>query len=149
MNTKSLRNIIWLLGLSCLVQAGDIRHYLTFGPRVAISYGKIWDINLGFETSYWNYDHWDYGFGRGLSINVGFDYYLKGRIDVYSELQTGIGLAGLSAGGFRTVYGDFPGWGIQSTIWGLYMVGGDYRFKYKNESEHQVGIIGRGLIELK
>ncbi len=144
----SLKTIILLLWLCCISTAGEIRHYITFGPRISISYGNSWDVNFGFETSYWTYKHWEYGFGRGVSVNFGVDYYLKSRVDIYSELQTGLGFAGISLGGFKTVYGDNPGWGLQSTVWGLYFVGGDYRFKYGNEAEHQIGIIGRGLVQV-
>ncbi len=143
-----MKFILLILLLANFTAASKLTQFITFGPRISINYGNDCNVSFGFETSYWIYEMYDYGSGYGVSSNFGIEYYWGGRTDLYSELQAGVGLAGLSIGAFNTIIGDSPGWGYQSTIWGMYFVGGDYRIKYKNEVEHQVGIIGRGLINL-
>jgi hypothetical protein len=55
----------------------------------------------------------------------------KKRIRLYGEVQTGIGVAGISAGPVIEIQTDTPSikLGYQASIWGNYYLGFDFRYR--------------------
>lgn len=106
---------------SCFSQsiwtAGPMLHFNFGGPKMKVSFG--------LEVAYWNFAHFPYS----IDFCTEFE---KQRIRLYSELQTGVGIAGVSAGPVMEIQTDKPAvkLGFQSSIWGNYFFGIDLRYRY-------------------
>lgn len=95
-----------------------------FGPMLHLNISKKVTASFGLELAYWNYEHFPYSFDCGLEFE-------RKKIRLYSEAQTGIGLAGISAGPvaeFRTDSSSFH-LGFQSSVWCNYFLGFDVRYR--------------------
>ena len=98
----------------------------TVGPMLHINLGKEKPtMSYGLEFAYWNSSHFPYS----VDMAVEFERHL---FRVYSEIQTGIGIAGVSAGPVLEFSSEKPllSLGFQSSIWGNYFLGADIRTRF-------------------
>jgi hypothetical protein len=127
--------IILLLILSTtLVSAQEV---WTFGPMIQVNFGgEKTNISYGIEGAYWNLSHFYYGVDGGLE-------YGNNRMRLYSELQTGFGLAGIAMGPvleYNTTVSQAH-MGFQYTIWANYFFGFDYRRRWVDTTTYNcIGI---------
>ncbi len=99
---------VWMLG--------PMLHYNIGGEK------NRWSFSL--ELAYWNYEKFPYSFDAAIEFE-------KQKIRLYSEVQTGIGLAGLAVGPlveFRTKEFAIKA-GFQGSIWANYFLGFDLRVR--------------------
>jgi hypothetical protein len=103
----------------------------TIGPMLHFNIGdRPVRTSFGIEFAYWNIDHTPYGF------DLGFDCQ-KGKFRLYSEMQTGVGVAGMSAGPFLEFRNEKPvSLGMQGSIWANYIVGMDLRFRFSKGQDY-------------
>jgi hypothetical protein len=98
----------------------------TVGPMFHINIGgeKV-RCSYALEFAYWNFSHFPYS----LDMAIEFE---KKRIRLYSEAQTGIGVAGISAGPVFEIQTDKPACklGFQGSLWANYYLGFDLRIRY-------------------
>lgn len=104
----------------------QLQQIFTIGPTVHINFDKPkLNISYGIEGAYWNW----YGFP--YSFDAGIEYGGK-KFRVYSELQTGIGITGISLG--PVIQYNFSesrvNLGYQGTIWFGYYLGFDARIRH-------------------
>jgi hypothetical protein len=102
----------------------------TVGPMIHFNIGgKQKQFSYSLEFAYWNFSHFPY------SVDFAAEF-AKKRIRLYSELQTGIGIAGLSAGPVFEIQTDKPACklGFQGSVWGNYYLGFDLRFRYMDNT---------------
>ncbi len=97
----------------------------TVGPMLHINFGdKQVKASFAIEAAYWNFYFIPYSLDAGIEFE-------KQKIRVYSEFQTGIGLAGGSIGPvfeFNTKEIIVKG-GIQASLWANYFIGFDLRYR--------------------
>lgn len=99
---------VWMLG--------PMLHYNIGGEK------NRWSFSI--ELAYWNYEKFPYSFDAAIEFE-------KQKVRLYSEVQTGIGLAGISLGPlveFRTKEKAIKA-GFQGSIWGNYFLGFDVRVR--------------------
>jgi hypothetical protein len=102
----------------------------TIGPMVHFTIGNKFRPSYGLEFAYWNYSHFPY------SIDFGIDFE-KSKFRIYSEIQTGIVITGVSAGPCVEFKKDSPVQvGLQGSFWLNYFVGLDYRFRYMKGKDY-------------
>jgi hypothetical protein len=78
------------------------------------------------EASYWRLKGFPYGADAAVE-------YQKGKLRIYTEAQTGIGIAGISAGPFIEFAKATPvKAGLQITGWMNYYIGADLRVRIYN-----------------
>jgi hypothetical protein len=132
---------LWLLlmitGISALAQTNEV---FMIGPMLHVNMAnKKRPVSFGIELSYWNYDHFPYSVDGCVEFE-------KGKIRLYSEVQTGIGIAGISAGPvleFQTK-AHVVKIGYQASIWGNYFLGFDVRFRHIDKENYICpGIYGK------
>ena len=105
--------------------------FYSIGPMLHWNIGdeKV-RTSFGIEFAYWNFDKTPY------SMDFGIDFQ-KGKTRLYSELQTGVGLAGLSAGPFMEWEKDSKVQaGLQGSVWFNYFVGVDLRFRWQKGQDY-------------
>ncbi|HEX2532620.1 MAG TPA: hypothetical protein VHK69_02725 [Chitinophagaceae bacterium] len=108
--------LITSLCFSQIVMVGPMVHFNFEGKKVRTS----WAV----EASYWKLGGFPYGFDAAVE-------YQKGKFRLYTEAQTGIGVAGLSAGPFIEFAKASPvRGGFQMTGWVNYYVGADVRVRF-------------------
>ncbi len=97
--------------------AGPMLHLNIGGGKTRVSYG--------LEFAYWNFSHFPY------SIDFATEFERK-RVRLYSEMQTGIGVAGISAGPVLEIHTDTLSFkaGFQLSVWGNYFWGFDLRARF-------------------
>jgi len=87
---------------------------------------------FALEGSYW------------VSPFVGADFgleYGKKTFIAYSELQGGVGLAGISAGPYIDFRRRGQKLGVQTTVWANYFLGADYRWRtHPEKNKHYLGV---------
>jgi hypothetical protein len=108
------------------------------GPMLHFQFGKERPrTSFAIEASYWNVQGFPYGFDAAIEFG-------QGKIRLYSEAQTGIGVAGISAGPFFE-FGKGPARaGLQFTGWANYYIGADFRMRFYNGPDTKaVGIYGK------
>lgn len=96
------------------------------GPMVHFNFGNHQTrVSFGLEFAYWNFSHFPYS----IDFCTEFESH---KIRLYSELQTGVGLAGISAGPVLEIQTDKPALklGFQTSVWGNYFLGADLRYRY-------------------
>jgi hypothetical protein len=104
----------------CMAQSiwtvGPMLHFNIGGEKVRAS----WSV----EFAYWNFNHFPY------SVDFAAEFE-KQKIRFYSEAQTGIGIAGISAGPVLEIQTDAgkAKLGVQGSVWGNYYLGGDLRLR--------------------
>ncbi len=113
----------------------------TIGPMLQINIGggEKRSTSFAIETAYWNLK----GFPYSADFAIEFD---RGKIRLYSEAQTGIGVAGISFGPvveFNLKESNTK-LGMQGTLWANYFLGLDYRFRSINKhTYHAFGTYGK------
>ena len=95
---------------------GPMLHYNIGGEKNRFSFA--------IELAYWNYEGFPYSADAGIEFE-------KQKIRLYSELQTGIGLAGLAIGPVFEVKTKEKKvhLGLQGSLWANYFLGFDVRFR--------------------
>jgi hypothetical protein len=116
-------SIFTLLMLCTLLSKAQSRDLWMFGPMMHINFGdKKIRTSYAIEFSYWNYQRLPYSFDFGLEFE-------RGKMRLYSEAQTGLLLAGISAG--PVLERDFENQkfnvGFQGSAWANYFMGVDLR----------------------
>ncbi|HEY8402171.1 MAG TPA: hypothetical protein VIK89_12970, partial [Cytophagaceae bacterium] len=97
--------------------------YLSIGPMLHLNVGKgKANVSFGVEAAYWNYKNFPY------SIDFGFDAG-GSKFRLYSEVQTGVGLAGIAAGPVLEFNEEGTQLGFQGSFWANYFWGFDLRFR--------------------
>jgi hypothetical protein len=114
--------LVILISVSALAQTNEV---FMIGPMLHLNIAnKKRPLSFGIELSYWNYDNFPYSVDGCVEFE-------KGKIRLYSEVQTGIGVAGISAGPvleFQTTAHAVKV-GYQASIWGNYFLGFDVRLR--------------------
>lgn len=106
--------------------AGRSQTILSAGPMLHVNFGgeKI-RASWGFEVAWWNFS----GFPYSIDVCPEFE---KKKFRLYAEIQTGIGVAGISAGPvleFQTEEKKIRA-GVQTSIWANYYWGFDFRMRF-------------------
>lgn len=112
----------------------------TIGPMLHYNFGGgKRSASFAIEAAYWNI----YNFPYGVDFAIEFD---KRKLRLYSELQTGIGVAGIAVGPvieFNREEGKTL-LGVQGSAWANYFLGFDYRFRKIGEQKfHAPGIYAK------
>ncbi|MBL7932915.1 MAG: hypothetical protein JNL60_13490 [Bacteroidia bacterium] len=98
----------------------------TLGPMLHVNFGgeKV-RVSYALELAYWNFRNVPY------SVDFAMEFERK-RIRLYSEAQTGVGVAGIAAGPVIEIQTDKPALrvGLQGSVWANYFLGFDFRFRY-------------------
>jgi hypothetical protein len=98
----------------------------TAGPMIHVNIGKEKTrVSYSLEFAYWNFSRVPYSFDFCIEFE-------RKRVRLYSEAQTGIGIAGISAGPVIEFQADNHAtkFGFQSSIWGNYFLGFDARVRF-------------------
>jgi hypothetical protein len=122
MKKKILLLLLFKLGFSLKTLGQEV---WTIGPMLHYNFGgEKRHFSWAIELAYWNVKNVPYSIDGGIEFS-------KKRTRFYSEVQTGIGVAGLSVGPVleinkveRKVH-----LGIQTTFWMNYFIGVDYRYR--------------------
>ncbi|HEX3007659.1 MAG TPA: hypothetical protein VHO90_08610 [Bacteroidales bacterium] len=118
--------LTFLIATSLFVNANSqTKEVWMFGPMLHFNFGnKEVHTSIGIELSYWNYTHFPY------SVDFGIDFERK-KSRLYSEVQTGIGILGISAGPVIELnrYEHKLMAGFQGSLWGNYFGGFDLRYR--------------------
>ncbi|MFD2512735.1 hypothetical protein ACFSRY_02545 [Pontibacter locisalis] len=106
------------------VQAQDV---FSVGPAFHYNFGdKKPKVSWGVEAAIWWYED-----KFPISANLGFDK-RKGSTVLYSQAQTGVGLAGISVGPYLEFRKEEASttFGLQTDYWLNYYAGLNYRIRY-------------------
>ena len=127
--------LLFIVTLNALAQ-----EIWTFGPMLHVNFGRGKPtVSFAIEAAYWNV--------RGVphSVDFGIEFDRRKTTRFYSELQTGIGIAGVSVGPvFQVGGGDGARLGLQGTAWINYYIGVDYRMRFFRGQKHRsVGIYAK------
>jgi hypothetical protein len=127
--------LLFMANLSALAQ-----EIWTIGPMMHVNFGRGKPtVSLAIEAAYWNV--------RGVphSVDFGIEFDRRKTTRFYSELQTGIGVAGVSVGPVLQVGGgDGARLGLQGTAWINYYIGLDYRMRFFRGQKHRaVGLYAK------
>jgi hypothetical protein len=112
----------------------------TVGPMLHVNFGRGKPtVSFAIEAAYWNVSKFPH------SVDFGIEFDRRKTTRFYSELQTGIGVAGVSAGPVLQVGGgDGAKLGLQGTAWINYYIGLDYRMRFfRDQKHHCVGLYGK------
>jgi hypothetical protein len=104
----------------------------TMGPMIHFNFGgEKPRVSYSFEVAYWNLDHFFYSIDGGLEVE-------SGKFRLYSELQTGIGLAGIACGPVLEINTRQGGThlGVQGSVWANYFLGMDVRKRWVNKTTY-------------
>jgi hypothetical protein len=111
------------------------QEFWTIGPMIHVNFGgEKTRVSYAVEVAYWNLNNFYH------SVDGGLEFESK-RIRIYSELQTGFGLAGIGFGPlleFNMEEGNAH-IGFQGTLWGNYFLGFDYRKRWINKTKYNCG----------
>ena len=122
---KALRFLITttlLVGASTLSFAQEI---WSIGPMLHFNFGgEKPRTTFSIETAYWNIDAFPYSVDFAVEFG-------RNKVFIYSEVQTGIGITGVSFGPvvqLSSKYGSHIG--VQGSCWANYILGFDYRIRF-------------------
>jgi hypothetical protein len=122
----------WLLIVSCfcIISTNVVGQSLwTIGPMLHVNFGgEKRTVSFTLEAAYWNVSQFPY------SVDFGIEFDRK-KTRFYSELQTGIGVTGLSAGPVLQFGQGGPKFGFQGSCWINYYLGVDYRMRFLREEK--------------
>lgn len=125
MKSKFFKFTITVLLLCNFISKTHGQDIWTVGPMLHINFGdKQIKASFAIEAAYWNIYFIPYSVDAGIEFE-------KNKIRLYSEFQTGIGLAGGSIGPvfeFNTKEINVKG-GIQASLWANYFIGFDLRYR--------------------
>jgi len=111
----------------------------TIGPMLHVNFGggEKRSTSFAIEAAYWNAIKFPYS----VDFAVEFD---RGRVRLYSEAQTGIGLTGLSLGPVVEFANNGTRLGVQGSCWANYFLGVDYRIRFIDKKRfHAVGLYAK------
>ncbi|MBA4241589.1 MAG: hypothetical protein C0448_12750 [Sphingobacteriaceae bacterium] len=122
MRIKAIIILCYLLSLNFKTFGQEV---WTIGPMLHYNFGgEKRHFSWAIELAYWNIKNVPYSLDGGVEFS-------KKRIRLYSEVQTGIGVTGVSVGPVleinkveRKVH-----LGYQTTFWLNYFIGLDYRYR--------------------
>ncbi len=122
MRIKAIIILYYLLSLNFKTFGQEV---WTIGPMLHYNFGgEKRHFSWAIELAYWNIKNVPYSIDGGIEFS-------KKRIRLYSEVQTGIGVTGVSVGPVleinkveRNVH-----LGFQTTLWLNYFIGLDYRYR--------------------
>jgi len=113
--------------LICTVLSEERNNAISIGPMLHMNIGKDMNLSIAIEISYWQLKDTPYPW----SIDFGIEYGRNAQ-RIYSELQTGFYLAGISSGIVAELRkGDFL-IGYQSSFWANIYGGFDFRYRRIN-----------------
>jgi len=115
-----------------IFKAGFSQEIFTIGPMVHFNFGgEKMQVSYSIEFSYWNFSHFYYG------VDGAVEFEAK-RIRIYSEIQTGVGLAGLSCGPVLEINTDnkTSHVGVQGSAWANFFIGLDFRERWINKTRY-------------
>jgi hypothetical protein len=141
LSCKMIRKALIFCGLLMLSFYSSIAQEVwTIGPMLHYNFGgEKRTTSFSIEAAYWNV----YKFPYGLDFAVEFG---RKKIRLYSEIQTGVGVTGISLGPvveFDTA-GSGTHLGVQCTAWVNYFIGADYRIRYiDKQTFHAGGVYGK------
>jgi hypothetical protein len=109
---------------------------LTAGPMVHWNFGPNGgNPSLALEVACWRVtssgaEGWELPDAPAWGGDLGIEFERGGKRRLYSEVQTGIGFAGVSAGPVLEIApGNGKAWGVQGSAWGNLLIGGDLRWR--------------------
>lgn len=125
--------MIVLGGALCKAEAShDLENGFTFAPVLNWSFGGTQvEFSYGMNIAYWNFQN-----ETPWSINLGIETSKAHGLLFSSEVQTGLVLAGSSAG---VVYSQAKGFGVQGSVWGNVFLGAQLRYRYLDGSRFVPG----------
>jgi hypothetical protein len=105
----------------------------TIGPMLHVNFGgEKRSTSFSIEAAYWNINKFIYSVDFAVEFG-------RGRMFLYSEAQTGIGVTGISMG--PVVEFNFSEnatrLGVQGSCWINYIVGVDYRMRFIDHKKLQ------------
>jgi hypothetical protein len=139
-SSKKTKKIILMCMISCASVSSYAQEIWTIGPMFHVSIGgEKRSTAFSIEAAYWNIDHFIYSFDGGIEIE-------RGKLRLYSEAQTGLGVTGLSLG--PVVEFNFKEsktrLGLQGSCWINYIFGVDYRVRFIDRQKfHYVGFYAK------
>jgi hypothetical protein len=126
---------LFIVNLNALAQ-----EIWTVGPMLHVNFGRGKPtVSFAIEAAYWNVAKFPH------SVDFGIEFDRRKTTRFYSELQTGIGVAGVSAGPVLQVGGgDGAKLGLQGTAWINYYIGLDYRMRFfRDQKHHSAGLYAK------
>src|SRR4051812_2972113 len=127
--------VLFIANLNSLAQ-----EIWTVGPMLHVNFGRGKPtVSFAIEAAYWNVTNFPH------SVDFGIEFDRRKTTRFYSELQTGIGVAGVSAGPVLQVGGgDGAKLGLQGTGWINYYIGVDYRMRFfRGQKHHSAGLYAK------
>lgn len=121
---------LFIVNLNALAQ-----EVWTIGPMLHLNFGRGKPtVSFAIEAAYWNISNFPH------SVDFGIEFDRRKTTRFYSELQTGIGVAGVSVGPVLQLGGgDGAKLGLQGTAWINYYIGVDYRMRFFRDQKHHSG----------
>ena len=120
---KKLLLLLSFIGTSTLSFSQTV---FMLGPIVHFNFGEHKPrISYGFECSYWDVRYFNYG------VDVGAEYESE-KFRIYSELETGVGIAGVAAGPVfeLNTTENKTHLGFQGSVWTNFFLGFQYRKRW-------------------
>jgi hypothetical protein len=133
--------ILIITAFLCIVNLNALAQEIWMaGPMLHVNFGRGKPtVSFAIEVSYWNVTKFPH------SVDFGIEFDRRKTTRFYSELQTGIGVAGVSAGPVLQVGGgDGAKLGLQGTGWVNYYIGLDYRMRFfRGQKHHSAGFYAK------
>jgi hypothetical protein len=123
---KTCKRLLLAVTILLTSTASFAQEIWTIGPMVHINFGREKRTTaFSIEAAYWNITHFIYSVDAGIEIE-------RGKLRLYSEGQTGLGVTGVSVG--PIVEFNFNEskvrLGVQGSCWINYILGADYRLRF-------------------
>ncbi len=132
--------LILILFKFCVHLNVNAQSLWTIGPMLHINFGKEKNhFSFALEVAYWNIKNVPYSIDGGIEFS-------KKRTRFYSEVQTGIGVAGVSLGPVLEInkVEHKVHFGYQTTFWLNYWIGVDYRYRRIDKTNFKcIGLYGK------
>ena len=136
---KACRYLVVIGLLVTISERSFSQEIWTIGPMLHVNFGggEKRSTSFAIETAYWNLSKFYYS----VDFAIEFD---RGRLRLYSEAQTGIGLTGLSLGPVVEFSNSGTRLGVQGSCWANYFLGIDYRIRFIDKKRfHAVGLYAK------
>jgi len=137
---KTTERYLAICAVLCISISSYAQEIWTIGPMIHINFGgEKRTTAFSIEAAYWNINHFIYSVDAGIEVE-------RGKLRLYSEGQTGLGVTGLSLGpivefNFRESKTRL---GVQGSCWINYIFGADYRIRFiDGQKLHYVGFYGK------
>ncbi|WP_266203209.1 hypothetical protein [Pontibacter kalidii] len=128
-----VKNKLLLLVALLAFSSAKAQDVFSVGPALHFNFGdKKPKVSWGVEASLWWFED-----QFPVSGSLGFDR-RKGSTVLYMQAQTGIGIAGVSAGPYLELRKeDVAVLGLQTDYWVNYFAGLNYRVRYNGEGKQR------------